>query len=471
MSIQDTTFAQIHLFHKIIRDPKLIKHTPTHFFDVNNGIGKLFEIIKENKSIWSNVTSEQIKNLLKEKNIEINPDAIDSIMKYEYGQVSDEWLEEKYRERLLYTNLYHFAITAVTDLKLLSGNPTLSQLQKLENKLRKHVLEIKVDENNKWDDLLSNLTPDDGIPLITGHKRFDDWQAIRKKRITCFIGKTGGLKTKSLINIAASLIKNGYKVAYISFEVEQGEIQRQLLCQLFSITRKELELLSYEELVYMWDTKCPGCKPALLFYDSYNSYNSNQLLGEILSKETPNDKFDAIIVDYLSIIDSPLEDMYSKGKKISQDFASFAKSYNWSIITAAQTNRSGLSKIINTVDDVAESTGLLHTFDFIISIIHYKRLIKSRECVWHMLKARYVNNNNAVGSKTAFSINWNNEGIFTEVVDKRNKEIIKTINRDDTSGTFGDDDDEDEPTITAQNYNPSDHTVDITKITGKDLFK
>jgi KaiC/GvpD/RAD55 family RecA-like ATPase len=335
-------------------------------------------------------------------------------------------------------------------------------IEEIKNKFNKiSIKEVK----SHWNNILVPLIPDDAISLKTGYERFDKWNAIRKKRITCFIGKIGGLKTKSLINIAVGLTKCGYRVAYISFEVEQGELQRQILCQLFNIKRYDLEKLKYEEILSLWNEKYNKCKSPELFYDSYQTYNSGQLLSEILSKETDDNKFDAIIVDYLSIIDSPLEDMYSKGKKISQDFAAFAKSYNWSIITAAQTNRNGLTKIINTVDDIAESTGLLHTFDFIISIIHYKRLIRSRECLWHLLKARYVSNGNSVGSKATFSINWESEGIFTEIENKRHKEIIKIVDKDDLSGNFGKFDDEEE--IKVEEYDPN---KDSLTITGKKIF-
>jgi hypothetical protein len=129
-----------------------------------------------------------------------------------------------------------------------------------------------------------------------------------------------------------------------------------------------------------------------------------------------------------------------------------------------------LNKIILSSDDIAESAAVLHTFDFVISIIHYKRLIKNKTFAWDLIKARYVNDSYTIGSKTSFTVNWRNGGIFNENSEKDNKAVINQINKDDKTGTFDDDKPDDTNNIKAHIFNPP-KSIDLVKITGAAEFE
>jgi hypothetical protein len=307
-------------------------------------------------------------------------------------------------------------------------------VMKIKDSIMSSFNKIRTDDDNiKWENILAPIIPDDAIPLITGYSYFDNWQTIRKKRTTCFIGKTNSGKTFSLINLAAALTRKGYRVAYLSFEVERQDIRIRILSQLFGISQDKIKVMyDYKELHKLWEEKCKGLKMPEVFSDSYNTYDHNKLVQEIVERETSEDfKFDAILIDYMSLLDSKEEQMYLKGKDISQAFARYSKSYNWAIITAAQVNRPGLIKIRLGMDDIAESAAMLHTFDFIISIIHNERLRDADRIAWELIKARYVNDNNRPGSTTSFQINWTNGGNYFENSGDVNEQIIQNIDADD----------------------------------------
>jgi len=471
MNNKNIAFVGPLLFHKIIQDPKLIEKVDKHFFDNGSKIQIIYGLIKDNPKCWNNVSSTQIKSLIKEKNIDIEDGLIDGLMQNNHlNEVDPEWLEEKFKSRLIYKDIETKLVDGISKFKLLNDDISKEKLESFFEKYKESIIKNTFSTNDKWNSISEGIEKDEVECLKTGYPIFDNWKAIRKKRTTCFMGKTNGGKTASLIAIAASLIKSGYKVAYISFEVEQSHILLRLLSQITNKPLNEIEKLSKSESASLWASTCQNYKAPEVFYDSYQSYTSAKLLSEILSREAVAGKFDAIIIDYLSIIDSPEEDMYSKGKKISQAFANYSKSYNWSIITAAQTNRNGLNKIILSSDDIAESAAVLHTFDFVISIIHYKRLIKNKTFAWDLIKARYVNDSYTIGSKTSFTVNWRNGGIFNENSEKDNKAVINQINKDDKTGTFDDDKPDDTNNIKAHIFNPP-KSIDLVKITGAAEFE
>jgi len=144
------------------------------------------------------------------------------------------------------------------------------------------------------------------------------------------------------------------------------------------------------------------------------------------------EKFDIIFIDYLGIIDSPEDNMYEKGKAISAAFMRYAKGYNWAIVSAAQANRAGMIKVIPSLDDIAESMGINHYFDWMISILHYSELRKRKLFAFSLQKARYVSNNNYVGVIDVFKSDWEYAGKFSEVNDKDNEEISKMIISDNS---------------------------------------
>jgi len=431
--MQNLTAIQLPLFHKVIKDPKLIEETPIYFFD-NGSIQEIFKLIKKHKNIWNNPSSIQLKALVKTEGIEnISDDILDNLISNnEILSIDTKWLEEQYQKRMKLSILNEKFRNIITDFKLLGDNPPLEAVEKFQKKIQTNILSINTSNEKKWESILDPILPDDAIPISTGFSILDEWQILRKKRTTCFIGKTNSGKTYSLINLAATLTRSGYKVAYLSFEVERQDIRIRILSQLFGTNSEKIkQLQNNNELKKLWNEKCSSYKLPEVFSDSYDTYDHSKLLQEILAKEEiSGTKFDAILIDYMSLLDSSEEQMYLKGKDISQAFARYSKAYNWAIITAAQVNRGGLMKTRLTMDDISESAAMLHTFDFIVSIIHNERLRDSDTIAWELIKARYVNAEHRPGSITSFSINWRNGGSYTENYSDVNDEIINNINED-----------------------------------------
>lgn len=312
-------------------------------------------------------------------------------------------------------------------------NISLEDLKKLKNHVIKRFEKIQLDDKEEdcWRDIDAPIPPDDSSSIKTGMKRFDSWNVLRKKRQLCFIGKTGEGKTLSMENLASMVAKQGYKVAYLSFEVEWGEVQKRIICQCLNI--EEEKFGNYEPYEISKRFLNEKIKKPVIFYDPYATYSPDELKERILKKEEDmGEKFDIIFIDYLGIIDSPEDNMYEKGKAISAAFMRYAKGYNWAIVSAAQANRAGMIKVIPSLDDIAESMGINHYFDWMISILHYSELRKRKLFAFSLQKARYVSNNNYVGVIDVFKSEWEYAGKFSEVNDKDNEEISKMIISDNS---------------------------------------
>ena len=69
----------------------------------------------------------------------------------------------------------------------LDENISLENLKKLKSEILKRFDINFEDEEDKWKDVDAPIPPDDSIQILTGLKRLDSMNIIRKKRQLCFI--------------------------------------------------------------------------------------------------------------------------------------------------------------------------------------------------------------------------------------------------------------------------------------------
>jgi replicative DNA helicase len=139
-------------------------------------------------------------------------------------------------------------------------------------------------------------------------------------------------------------------------------------------------------------------------------------------------KFDNVFVDYINIMKNwrnpNTENTYMKIKQISEDLRAMAMQQNWAVVSATQTNRSGIDNTDLKTTDISESAALLHTVDVLFGIItdplmkakgeYYLKCLANRVSgyentkklfLWERQYARIAEDRNSPIQDTEFMIN------------------------------------------------------------------
>ena len=229
---------------------------------------------------------------------------------------------------------------------------------------------------------------------------------FRKKSLAVFIGRTNIGKTIWLCHLAASFLRSGKNVLYVSAEMSEDMISKRIDANLLDIPMGEInEHLSkktYLSKVKDVLTKTEG-KLIVKEYatGSANSNHVKNLINEIKMKRgfTP----EILILDYLNIFassrlaSSAALNSYSYIKSISEEFRGLGTDMNLAVISATQTNRSGSKETTDIgMDATADSFGLPMSVDYLGAILQTTELFEENKYLLKNLKSRYGDNINTV---------------------------------------------------------------------------
>lgn len=185
-----------------------------------------------------------------------------------------------------------------------------------------------------------------------------------------FTGETNIGKSIFLGNIASNIANQGKSVLLITLEMPELIYAQRLSSNITKIPLKELKSESHtlrQQLVeYAKDTE--GAKilikefpPSTITVSYLNSY--------ILDLQRKGYKFDAVVVDYVNLLHSPIgNNSYERVKYATEQLRAMSYTFNCPIISATQLNRSGYSVSNPTLNMMSESMGLGMTADVIFSI-------------------------------------------------------------------------------------------------------
>ena len=200
------------------------------------------------------------------------------------------------------------------------------------------------------------------INLIkTGYDSIDKFAGgLTRGEITIIGGRPGHGKTTMMVNIVASLINNGYKVALFNRELPNIEVIKKLICLesqklSYSLIRqgihsedslKQLEIV--REVI-----KEKYNEDKFLMFDNIRDFAKT-------SSEVKRFKPDVILDDYIQLVspDSKISERRLQLEKLVNDYKWLAKQMRCSIILASQLNRAieGRHKVGRPqLSDLAES--------------------------------------------------------------------------------------------------------------------
>ena len=213
-------------------------------------------------------------------------------------------------------------------------------------------------------DAVQDIKNKDSNLIKTGYTAIDKFAGgLTRGEITIIGGRPGHGKTTMMINVIATLIGNGYKVALFNRELPNIEVIKKLICLesqklSYSLIRQGIhneESLSQIEIVREI-IKNKYNEEKFLMFDNIRDFAKT-------SAEVKKFKPDVILDDYIQLIspDKNIPERRLQLEKIVNDYKWLAKQMKCSIILASQLNRaieSRNKKGTPQLSDLAESDSL-----------------------------------------------------------------------------------------------------------------
>ena len=205
-------------------------------------------------------------------------------------------------------------------------------------------------------------------PITTGWSRFDEITqgGFGESELAVVIAPTGAGKSMALVHIGATAVKEGKTVVYYTLELAEAVVGQRFDSCITDIKLNDLLKNKYNVVEALKEIK------GHLIIKEYPSKSaSTQTIRshiERLKKRGINP--DMIIVDYGDL----LKPVKSQGEKrhelegIYEELRGIAQYEKCTVITASQTNRSGLAAEVITMESISEAFSKCFVADFIFSL-------------------------------------------------------------------------------------------------------
>lgn len=230
---------------------------------------------------------------------------------------------------------------------------------------------------------------------------------LRRKTLTCFMGRVNIGKSLILCHLAASQMAAGKNVLYISAEMSEFMISKRIDANLLDIPMSELGMKLDKKFFKSKIEELKAKTKGKLIVKEYPTCSANanhirSLLNEIKIKKgyVP----DVIVLDYLNIFTSSrlganaASNSYNYVKSIAEEIRQLAVEFDCAIVTATQINRGAFKANQNELDmtSTSESIGLPATVDSLIGILQSDEMREKFLFAFKNLKSRFDSNINEV---------------------------------------------------------------------------
>ena len=372
----DTKFFEKILVRNAIMDSaylaSIADHVKPEFFE-DQRIARYFEIVKDfydKRNVLPTFT--EIKTYIKSESDRTNFKAlILSFKDVDVGSQDELYENTEYflKERSVYTTMLDVAAelqegevdtSIILDRFETSCNINLVTDRGFEifsdvKKLVKHELEPEAVFSSGWpwvDENIGGGIARDGKCLIV------------------FAGQPNIGKSIFLGNIAANIAEQGKKVLLITLEMSELLYAKRIYSKVTKVPINEFKYHTdtVEERVAAAKTKNPEGKIYIKEFPP-STITPKQLTAFVKKFTDAGDHIDAIVVDYLNLLHSPIgSNSYERVKYISEQLRAMSYVFKCPVISATQLNRSVFNSENPGMEGISESVGLAATADIILSI-------------------------------------------------------------------------------------------------------
>lgn len=224
---------------------------------------------------------------------------------------------------------------------------------------------------------------------------------MARKTLTIVLAPTGVGKSLFLCHHAASLLRAGKNVLYITLEMSEEKIAERIDANLLNMDIDKVWTQGKEQFENRLRKVLSRTEGRLIIKEyptsQANANHFRALLNELKLKK----KFapDAIMVDYINIASSSRikasagANSYTIVKAIAEEIRGLSVEFDAAVFSATQTNRGGMNNSDVDLTDVSESMGLPHTADFMFAMIQTEELEELNQIMIKQLKNRYADKN------------------------------------------------------------------------------
>ena len=266
-----------------------------------------------------------------------------------------------------------------------------------------------------------------------------------RKTLNLLMAATNRGKTSVMCSLAADYIRLGYNVIYITLEMGEYHIAAKIDSNLLNIPISKLGESSEETFKAKYEDFVQSCVdgiPGKLIIKEYPtaSINSNDLkraIKEIRQKEkiTP----DVLILDYINLMNSARsgknDKTYEKVKSLSEELRGLAVEQNLVLLSATQTNRSGINNEEIGLEHTSDSMGLPFTSDFAAALFSNKAMREDQLLTFTVIKNRY---SGFVDKRLCLGMDFDYSRLFALDIELEKKLAISGVNlqSDEDSSLF-----------------------------------
>ena len=283
-----------------------------------------------------------------------------NINKDELIENTEQFLKEK--------AVYHTMLKAAEDISAGDVDTTVI-LDKFEKSCNiSLVTDLGLGVKTNIDDIIEDLTTvEDKIPSTWEwlDDSLDGGFLQAGKSLYVFAGETNIGKSIFLGNVASNIAKQGKNVLLVTLEMSELLYARRICTNISKIPMKEMAVNGASLRAAV--TESPGNIYIKEFPPS--TVTPNQIKAFCKKFQDKGIKLDAIVIDYLNLIHSPIgNNSYERIKNVTEQIRAISYVFNCPIISATQLNRAGFDQDNPDLATISESIGLAATADVIMSI-------------------------------------------------------------------------------------------------------
>lgn len=221
---------------------------------------------------------------------------------------------------------------------------------------------------------------------------------LPRKTLSAILSPSNAGKTTHLISIAANHYKQGKTVLYITMEMAEQEIMKRFDANLLDVNVNDFDKISKRDYLSKIEAikKLTVGKFLVKEYPTGSAHSGHFrfLLNELKTKH--NFIPDVIYIDYLGICASSRvmgnANQYTVLKNVAEEIRGLAIEFNCRVLTAMQTNRGGYGASDLSMQDTADSMGVVHVLDLYWALIRTEELDDLGQCMYSILKNRLGKN-------------------------------------------------------------------------------
>ena len=427
MGMKTTIDQEKIIFAYALKKPQYLMDMGGDFFSnpeiqyLANNAKLFFQEYKESPSC------EQMKAIIKGDKKELSPEIVDTLYNVEINAYDSEWLANITENWIKFRALNHNLFEAAALVK--TSDITLDNVADIVQRAASLVGDTNLISFDRdlgddfWDPDSHHNIKSDKVPSTWEYWNKVSHGGLDRKTLTVYIGGTNVGKSIVLCNDAASYVRQGKNVLFITCEMAKEKVTRRISANMFDMTLDE-----YDKMV----ENPANVKKKIKQFRNSSFFEPGKLRvkelptgqGTVLDveryikevEETQKYKVDVVIIDYINIMcnyrQPNSENTYLKIKTLAEDLRGLAVKYDVLMITASQIGRAALDSSDINLTDVSESMGLMHTVDNAIGIIQTEEmrigeLIAGVATPYYWMKILKIREGEGKGHKFRVDINYN----------------------------------------------------------------